>query len=103
MTLNNQQIQTVHQMASEGRTIEAIRQHLGLPEYGGWREVRGHVDGWLGTKVQITNRLNALAAESDATKRNELKAELEERINFIYYQAKDVADKIANIRQALDG
>ena len=54
-------------------------------------------------KNQITNRLNALAEEPDAIKRNELKGELEKRINFIYYQAKDVADKIALIREALDG
>ena len=103
MPLNEQQIQTACQKASEGWTIEDIRKHLDLPEDGGWREVRKHVDSWLGTKTQITNRLNALAEEPDATKRNELKGELEERINFIYYQAKDVADKIALIREALDG
>ena len=102
MPLNDQHIQTANQMASEGRTIEYIRQQLGLPSEGGWHEVRRHVDSWLGTKRQITERLNVLAAEPDQTKRNELKAELETRINFIYYQAKDVADKIANIRQALD-
>ena len=103
MPLNDQQIQTAWQMASEGWTIEAIRKHLELPEDGGWQEVRKHVDSWLGTKNQITHRLNALAEEPDADKRNELKCELEERINFIYYQAKDVADKIARIREALDG
>ena len=103
MPLNDQQIQTAWQMASEGWTIEAIRKHLELPEDGGWQEVRKHVDSWLGTKNQITYRLNALAEEPDADKRNELKCELEERINFIYYQAKDVADKIARIREALDG
>ena len=73
-----------------------------MPEDGAWQEVRKHVDSWLGTKNQITYRLNALAEEPDADKRNELKCELEERINFIYYQAKDVADKIARIREALD-
>ena len=103
MPLNDQQIQTAWQMASEGWTIEAIRKHLELPEDGGWQEVRKHVDSWLGTKNQITYRLNALAEEPDADKRNELKCELEERINFIYYQTKDVADKIARIREALDG
>ena len=103
MPLNDQQIETACQKASEGLTIEAIRKHLELPEDGGWLEVRKHVDSWLGTKNQITNRLKALAEEPDATKRNELKGELEERINFIYYQAKDVADKIALIRKALDG
>ena len=103
MPLNNQQIQEACQKASEGWTIEDIRKYLELPEDGGWREVRKHVDSWLGTKNQITNRLNALAEEPDATKRNELKDQLEERINFIYYQAKDVADKISLIREALDG
>ena len=103
MPLNDQQIQTAWQLASEGWTIEGIRKYLELPEDGGWREIRKHVDSWLGTKNQITNRLNALAEEPDATKRNELKGELEKRINFIYYQAKDVADKIALIREALDG
>ena len=103
MPLNDQQIETACQKASEGWTIEDIRKYLELPEDGGWREVRKHVDSWLGTKTQITNRLNALAEEPDVTKRNELKGELEERINFIYYQAKDVAEKIALIREALDG
>ena len=103
MPLNDEQIQIAWQMASEGWTIEAIRKYLELPEDGGWREIRKHVDSWLGTKNQITNRLNALAEEPDAIKRNELKGELEKRINFIYYQAKDVADKIALIREALDG
>ena len=102
MPLTDQQIQIAQQMASEGWTIEAIRQYLDLPAHGGWHEVRRHVDSWLGTKRQITERLNALVAEPDQTKRYELKAELEERMYFIYYQAKDVADKIANIRQALD-
>ena len=96
------QIQTAWQMASEEWTIEAIRKHLELPEDGGWQEVRKHVDSWLGTKNQIMYRLNALTEEPDADKRNELKCELEERINFIYYQAKDLADKTARIREALD-
>lgn len=103
MELNEQQIQTASVMASEGYTIEAIRKYLGLPDDGGWREVRKHVDSWLGTKNQITNRLNALADEPDPAKRQALKDELQERINFIYYQAHDVADKIFLIREALDG
>ena len=65
MPLNDQQIQTAWQKASEGWTIEAIRKHLELPEDGGWQEIRKHVDGWLGTKNQITYRLNALAEELD--------------------------------------
>ena len=66
--------------------------------------MRKHVDSWLGTKNQITNRLNRFGRKSQTQpKGNELKDQLEERINFIYYQAKDVADKIALIRDALDG
>lgn len=103
MQLNDQQIHTANVMASEGHTIESIRKHLGLSEDGGWQEVRRHVDSWLGTKNQITNRLNALADEPDPDRRQELKRELQERINFIYYQAHDVADKIFRIREALDG
>lgn len=103
MELTHQQIHTANVMASEGYTIEAIRKHLGLPDDGGWHEVRKHVDSWLGTKNQITNRLNALADEPDPDKRQELKGELQERINFIYYQAHDVAEKIFRIREAFDG
>lgn len=103
MPLTENQIQTANQMASEGYTIEAIRKRLGLPDDGGWHEVRGHVDSWLGTKLQITYRLTALADESDPVKRQELKGELQERIDFLYYQAHDVADKVYRIREALDG
>ena len=103
MPLTADQIQTADRMASEGYTIEDIRKHLGLDYPGAWHEVRGHVESWLGTKRQITYRLNAIASESDPAKRQQLKGELEERINFLYYQAHDVAEKVYRIREALDG
>ena len=103
MPLNADQIQTANRMASEAYTIEDIRKELGLDYPGAWNEVRRHVDSWLGTKRQITNRLNDLANEPDPARRQELKGELEERIDFLYYQAHDVAEKVYRVREALDG
>ena len=103
MPLTVDQVQTANRMASEAYTIEDIRKHLGLDYPGAWQEVRRHVDSWLGTKRQITIRLNNLASEPDPVRRQELKGELAERIDFLYYQAHDVAEKVYRVREALDG
>jgi len=48
--------------------------------------------------------LESLAKESDPAKRQELKKdELNQRINYLYNQAHEVASKVVRIRRTLDG
>ena len=98
MELDQDQIDAIRLMASQGQTISQIAWELDLE----WREVRKHVTSWLGTKRQITNRLQKLSAENDPHKRAKLVAEVDQRITYLYEQGKEVGKQIESIRRVLD-
>ena len=100
MPLTHEQAQIAHKMASEGYTIAAIQRRLGL-QGDGWHAVRAEVESWQGLKQGISLQLEKLANETDPDERQKIKTELDSRIDRLYEQACDVAEKVHYVRDAL--
>ena len=98
MELDKATVDEIKIMASQGQTISQIAWELDLE----WKQVRKHVTSWLGTKRQITNRLQKLSTENDPMKRAQLVEEVDQRITFLYEQGKEVGRQIEGVRRILN-
>ena len=59
--------------------------------------------GWLGTKVQITIRLNKLATEGDPKEREKLVKQINERVTYLYEGGKALGKTIDKIEKTING
>ena len=90
--------QMVRQLAQEGRTISSISEELEIS----WSEAASYTLSWRGAKVRVTNRLNRLAKENDQSKREQLSAEADLYVDFLYDAAKHLRSQVNRARRALD-
>ena len=90
--------QKARKMALDGKNITAIKEELAIS----WSEARSYTDSILGSKVRITNRLKRLAVETDQSKREQLAAEADNYVDFLYDAAKHLRRQVDNARKALD-
>ena len=83
------------QMAKQGKSITRISKELERD----WLEVHEYIrdkqgtkwSGWLGAKRYVTNRLNRMEKADDLVERKELKRELTDAINYLYYAGKKLS------------
>lgn len=94
------QAEKAKQLAQAGRTITEISEEMGIT----WGEARNLVpnSSWRGAKVRITNRLNTLAKETNPRKREQLAAEADKYVDFLYDAAKHLRGQVDGVRKALD-
>ena len=98
--LDKATIDDINKRIGLGHTYARISKELGLD----WWTVRKHAkSGWLGTKVQITNRLNKLRDEKDPAKREKLVREVSERITYLYEGGKALGKTIDRIEKTING
>lgn len=98
--LDKATIGEINKRISLGHTYASISKELDLD----WWTVRKHAkSGWLGTKVQITNRLNKLRDENDPAKREKLVKEVSERITYLYEGGKALGKTIDRIEKTING
>lgn len=98
--LDKAKIEEINRRIALGHTYARISKELNLD----WWTVRKHAkSGWLGTKVQITNRLNKLRDESDPAKREKLVREVNERITYLYEGGKALGKTIDRIEKTING
>ena len=91
------------QMAEEGKSIETIAKELGVGYREVWQHVKeaGGVAGWRAAKWITTNRLNKMARSNDSVKREQLRKEAAECVEYLYSGGKTLRDKIDSARKSL--
>lgn len=94
------------QMARNGDTISRIHRELKVDWYEVWEHIR-NVEGtewttWRGAKWIVTNRLNRLVKEQDQTKRQELRNEANECVNYLNEALRRMRSKVNRARRTLD-
>ena len=93
-------------MARSGDSISKIRRELQVDWYEVWDYVRS-VEGtewttWRGAKWIVTNRLNRLVNQQDQAKRQELRDQANECVNYLFEAAKRLRGKVERARRTLD-
>ena len=91
------------QMAREGKTIVEICRESGLD----WEDVRQRlrvagVRSWKGAKQVIGRRLNRIVRETDRSKREQLKADVNKWVDYLYQEGQQLSRRIDRARKALD-
>ncbi len=68
-----------------------------------WQHVKqvGGVAGWRAAKWIITNRLNRMARSNDPAKREQLRSEAAECVNYLYDSGRRLSRKIDRARNTL--
>ena len=98
--LDKATIDDINKRIALGHTYARISKELGLD----WWTVRNHAKaGWLGTKVQITIRLNKLATEGDPKEREKLVKQINERVTYLYEGGKALGKTIDKIEKTING
>ncbi len=94
------------QMALNGDTIETIRKELGEDYWEVWSHVKSvkgtEFASWQGAKKVVTIRLKRLVRERDQDKREELMAQANEAVNYLYNAAKSMRTKVNHARRTLN-
>lgn len=99
MVLSGMEITKAKLMADEGKTIAQISEELGVDYYLLW----SHVRSWQGTKQMITRRLNRLVKEQDQSTREQLVSEIQECVDYFYYQGRRLGSQVERARKVLNG
>ena len=94
------------QMAREGDSIENIRKAVEADWFEVWQYVK-EAQGtqwstWQGAKSVITRRINKMVTTNDRETREELKKEVAECVNYLYYEGKRLRGKIERARKSLE-
>ena len=86
-------------------TISKIRKELKVDYWDVWNHVRStqgtEWSSWQGAKRIITNRLNSLVTQKDPARREELKDQANECVNYLYKEAQRLGRKIESVRKTL--
>ena len=90
-------------MAREGKTIVQICTELGLD----WADVRKRLraaglSSWMGAKQAIGHRLNSIVRERDRSRRQELKAEIVQWVDYLYQEGQRLSRRIERARESLN-
>ena len=98
-----EQEKQVLQMVGEGRTIVQICENLDLE----WKDVAQYLysvdkTSWLGAKRIISKRLKSLEKQNDASARIKLAEEADKWVDYLYYSAKRLGDKVEKTRRYAD-
>ena len=94
------------QMTRSGRTLTSISRELEVEWLEVFRYVR-EVQGtdwstWVGAKRIITRRLKSMAASNDPEKREHLRVEVADAVDYLHTEAKRLRDKIDRARKSLE-
>lgn len=106
MALSKDDSKKIQQFAKEGKQTKRIfEDHFPHLSYA---EVATEVRDWgeksaLGRMRMITSRLNELAAADDKAQRTEMAKEIQKLVKELYKNHKSSHDKLATIREALEG
>lgn len=97
------QKEQIEKMVQEGKTIVEVCDELGL-EWRGVADYLHSVDkrSWLGAKKVITLRLKSLVKESDPKKREDLAAEADKWVDYLYYDGKRLGQQVDRARRSID-
>ncbi len=94
------------QMARNGDTISRIHRELKVDWYEVWTHVKSAEETewttWRGAKWIVTNRLNRLVKKQDQDKRQKLRDEANECVNYLNDAAKRLRAKVRRARRTLD-
>ena len=101
--MTDAEIEKIEQMVSEGETIVRICKTLNLE----WPDVSKYLKtvdkkGMRGAKVVITNRLKSLEKQNDASARLKLAKEADKWVDYLYYAAMRLGDKVEQTRRDVD-
>ena len=101
--MDDHTIEQVEQMIREGKTIVEVCDTLNLE----WRDVSEYLHSvdkrsWVGAKKLITNRLKSLVKENDPEKRENLAAEADKWIDYLYYDGKRLGQQVDRARRSID-
>ena len=72
-----------------------------------WEDVRQRlrvagVRSWKGAKQVIGHRLNRIVRETDRSKREQLKADVNKWVDYLYQEGQQLSRRIDRARKALD-
>ncbi|MXZ90303.1 MAG: hypothetical protein F4W95_04590 [Chloroflexi bacterium] len=103
--LDKTTVDEINKRIGLGQTYARIYREMRLAEMGVdfWTMREYAKAGWLGTKVQITNRLNKLSRENDPAKRAKLVEEVKERVTYLFEGGKALGKTIDRIEKTING
>jgi hypothetical protein len=105
MPLTTEEKKQVENFIKEGKNISDIRrENFPKSTYGEIYSIaHERTDGSsLGIKKQITYRLKSLVATSSKIEKDAFAKEIQELVNALYKQHKDMAGKLSEIREVLE-
>ena len=104
--MNSSKLDQAAAMARNGKTIVTIHKELDLDYWEVWDYVRNSqgtkFSSWHGAKWIITHRLNRLVNEKDQAKRQQLRNQAAECVNYLYSEAKRLSRKNEAARRILE-
>lgn len=104
MQFSDRQKEKIEQMIMNGEKMETIAREIG----GGctWQDIQKYcwesgAMSWQGSKKMISNRLKGFKTATTQSRREQLAAEIGRSVNYLYYCAKQMRQRILEVEQAL--